>query len=84
MTTTMLHVRVNQKTKQMTAKALAGMGISVSDAVRMLLVRVAAEKAPPFDVKVPNATTRKALQAADTRKRKRLNSADALFKDPVI
>ena len=33
------------------------MGMSVSDAVRMLLVRVIAEKALPFDVKVPNATT---------------------------
>ena len=41
--TTMVHVRVDQKTKQSAAKTLAGMGLSVSDAVRMLLVRVAAE-----------------------------------------
>ena len=60
---------------------LAGMGISVSDAVRMLLVRVAAEKALPFDVKVPNATTVKAMRAANKGKGKRLNSAAALFKD---
>jgi DNA-damage-inducible protein J len=40
-------------------------GISVSDAVRMLLVRVAVEKALPFEVKVPNATTVKAMQEAD-------------------
>ena len=63
MSTTMVHVRVDEKTKQRAAKALAGMGISVSDAVRMLLVRVAAEKALPFNVKVPNATTVKALEA---------------------
>jgi DNA-damage-inducible protein J len=80
MATTMVHVRVDQKTKQRAAKALAGMGISMSDAMRMLLVRVAAEKALPFDVKVPNATTVKAMRAADLRKGKRLNSADALFK----
>ena len=65
MATTMVHVRVDEKTKQRAAKTLAGMGISVSDAVRMLLVRVAAEKALPFDVKVPNATTVKAMLAAD-------------------
>jgi DNA-damage-inducible protein J len=57
------------------------MGISISDAVRMLLVRVAAEKAIPFDVKVPNATTVSAMRAAAKGKGKRLNSADALFKD---
>src|SRR5690242_18065171 len=81
MATTMVHVRVDEKTKQRTAKTLARMGISVSDAVRMLLVRVAAEKALPFDVKVPNTTTVKAMRAADQGKRKRVRSAGALFKD---
>jgi DNA-damage-inducible protein J len=84
MATTMVHVRVDEKTKQRAAKTLAEMGISVSDAVRMLLVRVAAEKALPFDVKVPNATTVKAMRAADKGKGKRLNSAKALFKDLEI
>jgi DNA-damage-inducible protein J len=60
--TTMVHVRVDEKTKQRAAETLAGMGISVSDAVRMLLVRVAAEKALPFEVKVPNLTTVRALR----------------------
>jgi len=81
MVTTMVHVRVDEKTKQRAAKTLAAMGISVSDAVRMLLVRVAAEQALPFDVKVPNATTVKAMRAADKGKGKRLSSADALFQD---
>lgn len=81
MSTTMVHVRVDKKTKQRAAKTLAGVGISVSDAVRMLLVRVAAEKALPFDVKVPNNTTLKAMRAADQGKGKRLKSAGALFKD---
>lgn len=53
MATTTVHVRVDQKIKQRAAKALAGMGISVANAVRMSLFRVAAEKALPFDVKVP-------------------------------
>jgi len=81
MATTMVHIRVDQKTKQRATKTLAAMGISVSDAVRMLLVRVAAEKALPFDVKVPNATTVKAMRASDKRQGKRQKSADAMFED---
>jgi DNA-damage-inducible protein J len=53
MASTMVHIRIDEKTKQKAAKTLAAMGLSVSDAVRMLLLRVAAEKALPFDVKVP-------------------------------
>ena len=81
MATTMVHVRVDEKTKRQAAKTLEAMGISVSDAVRMLLVRVAAEKALPFDVRVPNATTVAALRAADKGRGKRARSADALFKE---
>lgn len=80
MATTMVHIRVDDKVKKQAAKTLASMGISVSDAVRMLLVRVAAEKALPFDVKVPNTRTVKALQAANRGEGKRYKSADALFR----
>jgi DNA-damage-inducible protein J len=81
MATTMVHVRIDEKVKEDAAKTLAAMGMSVSDAVRMLLVRVAAEKALPFEVRVPNASTVKAMQAADQRKGKRFKTAKALFKD---
>jgi len=84
MATTMVHVRVDEKVKDDAAKTLAAMGMSVSDAVRMLLVRVAAEKALPFDVKMPNTITVKAMQAADQRKGKRFKTADALFRDLEI
>jgi len=81
MASTMVHIRVDEKVKEDAAKTLAAMGMSVSDAVRMLLIRVAAEKALPFEVRVPNAATIKAMQAADRGKGKRFRSADALFKD---
>jgi len=77
----MVHVRIDQKVKDTAAKTLAMMGLSVSDAVRLLLVRVAAEKALPFDVRVPNATTIRAMQAADRGEGKRFASPEALFKD---
>jgi len=80
-TTTMVHVRVNEKVKDKAAETLAEMGMSVSDAVRMMLVRVAAEKALPFEVKAPNATTVRAMRAADKKKGKRFASTRELFKD---
>jgi DNA-damage-inducible protein J len=66
--TEMVHVRVDKRIKTKAAKTLASMGLSVSDAVRVLLTRVAAEKALPFDVKVPNATTAAAIREARTGK----------------
>jgi len=81
MSTTMVHVRIDQGVKDRATKALATMGLSVSDAVRMMLVRVAAEDALPFDVRVPNATTVKAMEAADRREGRRFSSAEALLKD---
>ena len=80
MATTMVHVRIDGKLKDKASKALESMGITLSDAVRMMLVRVAAEKSLPFEVKVPNAQTVKALKAAASKKGKRSNSSTALFK----
>jgi len=79
--TSMVHIRVDERVKEKATKTLSAMGLSVSDAVRMLLVRVAAEQALPFAVKVPNATTVKAMQEADRRAGKRHKTAAAAFKD---
>ena len=62
--TEMVHVRVNKRVKAQAARTLSAMGLSVSDAVRVLLTRVAAEKALPFEVRVPNATTVAAMREA--------------------
>ena len=56
--TTMLHVRLDERTKNDAAVALSAMGLSVSEAVRVFLHRIAAEQALPFPIKVPNAVTR--------------------------
>jgi len=81
MASTMVHIRVDDKVKKQAAKTLASMGISVSDAVRMLLVRVAAGKTLPFEVKVPNTRTVKAMHAANRGEGKRYRSAAVLLKD---
>ena len=58
---TVVRARIDGQIKEKAAKVLAEMGLSVSDAIRLLLVRVAAEKALPFEVKVPNAETLAAM-----------------------
>lgn len=63
-TTEMVHVRIDKRVKTQAAKALSAMGLSVSDAVRVLLTRVAVEKALPFDLKVPNPATAAAMKEA--------------------
>ena len=78
-TTTMVHVRVDETIKAQAAATLADMGLSVSDAVRMLLVRVVAERALPFDVRVPNAET--AIRELETGQGVRSESIDDLLAD---
>jgi DNA-damage-inducible protein J len=65
MATSMVHIRVDEKVKTKASKALAAMGLTVSDAVRLLLTRVAAEKAMPFEVRVPNRETLAAIEAGE-------------------
>lgn len=83
-TTTMLHVRVDEKIKARATKTLSAMGLSISGAVRVLLTRVAAEKRLPFEIKVPNADTRAAMAETEDLLRgrgSRFRSADELFDD---
>ena len=61
---TMLHVRVDDEIKTQASEALAAMGLSVSDAVRILLKRVVNDQAFPLELKVPNAQTRAAMEEA--------------------
>ena len=63
--TSMIHIRVDDKIKAQATETLSAMGLTVSDAVRLLLHRVVAEQAFPFELKVPNAETREALVEAE-------------------
>jgi len=81
-TTSMVHVRVDEQIKAQAAETLAAMGLSISDAVRVLLMRVVAEKQMPFALKVPNAETRVAMAEADkiarTRRARFSNAAELI------
>lgn len=63
--TAMIHVRVDSTLKMKASRTLSKMGLSMSDAVRLLLTRIEADQALPFDVRVPNATTLAAMKAGD-------------------
>ncbi|MEJ0045151.1 MAG: type II toxin-antitoxin system RelB/DinJ family antitoxin [Rhodospirillales bacterium] len=59
-----VRARIDEATKTEAAAVLAAMGLSLSDAFRLLLKRVAAEKALPFEPLVPSAETVDAVKAA--------------------
>jgi DNA-damage-inducible protein J len=78
---TVVRARIDSDTKEKATETLARMGLSVSDAIRLLLVRIAADEEFPFPVKTPNAATRAAIKELEEGKGKRFESAEALFKD---
>lgn len=59
-----VQTRINGQVKEEAAAVLAAIGLTISDAVRLMLTRVAQDKALPFDPLVPNATTVAAMRAA--------------------
>jgi len=61
----MIHVRVDEDLKARASDTLEKMGLSLSDAVRLLLTRIAAEQALPFEVRVPNAETLASMKQAE-------------------
>ena len=63
-TNAVVRARIDEHIKEEASAVLAAMGLTVSDAFRIMLTRVAREKALPFDPLVPNATTIEAMKEA--------------------
>ena len=59
-----VRARIDEHVKEEATAVLAAMGLTVSDAFRIMLTRVAREKALPFEPLVPNAATIKAMKEA--------------------
>jgi DNA-damage-inducible protein J len=62
---TILHIPVDQNLKEAATETLDQMGLSLSEAVRLLPTRIAVEKALPFEVRAPNPATVEAMRAGD-------------------
>ena len=78
---TYVRARIDTDTKERAADALEAMGLSISDAIRLLMLRIADERRLPFEVKVPNATTRKAIAELEAGKGKRVGTLAELMAD---
>ena len=75
-----IRARVNREVKEKAAAVLAAMGLTISDMMRMTLIKVVQEKALPFDPS-PNEETIAAMRELDDGKGKRFSSADDLFSE---
>lgn len=76
-----VRARVETGLKKEATAVLSGMGLSVSDAIRLLLVRIAADKALPFDLRAPNAETQAAMRDIQAGKVARFDSVADLMAD---
>lgn len=74
----MLHVRMDSELKREAIQALAAMGLTASEAVRLLFHRIAVDQAFPLELKVPNARTRRAMAESEEMMRR----GKARFTDP--
>jgi DNA-damage-inducible protein J len=80
-TDAVVRARVGSDLKEKASAALAEMGLSVSDAIRLMLVRVAADRALPFEIRTPNPQTVAALKAAEAGDTVKFTSVEALLAD---
>lgn len=80
-TDTYVRARIDTTTKERAADALEAMGLSISDAIRLLMLRVADERRLPFAVKAPNPQTKKAIAELESGKGKRFDSINSLMED---
>jgi DNA-damage-inducible protein J len=78
---TVVRARIDGKVKERAAKVLADTGLSISDAIRLLVVRVAAEKALPFEINAPNAETQAAMAELEQGGAKSFDNVAELMAD---
>jgi DNA-damage-inducible protein J len=74
-----VRARIDERTKKKAAVVLAAMGLTVSDAFRLMMVRIANDEALPFSPLVPNAETISAIEAADRGEVTTARSVEELF-----
>ena len=77
----LVQTRIDGKVKDEAAAVLSAMGLTVSDAVRLMLTRVAHDKALPFEPLIPNDETIAAMREARAGGLKSFGSVDALMAD---
>ncbi len=74
-----VRARIDETIKDEATVVLASMGLTVSDAFRLMLTRVAREKALPFEPLIPNETTIAAMREARAGNLPRVETVDELL-----
>lgn len=76
-----VRARIDERIKEEASAVLAAMGLTVSDAFRIMLTRIAREKSLPFEPMVPNAETIAAMKEARRGSLRSFKSVDDLMAD---
>ena len=78
---TYVRARIDHATKERASDALKAMGLTVSDAIRLLMLRVAEERRLPFEVRAPNVKTASAIEELESGEGVEFASLEALMMD---
>ena len=76
-----INTRIEPKLKTKAEAILHKVGLTSAEAVRLFYKQICLQRGLPFDVKIPNKETLKAMHDADTGKTRKAKSVDALFED---
>lgn len=78
---TYVSAKIDMATKNRASDVLEAMGLTISDAIRLLMLQIADEKQLPFTVKVPNATTKKVISELESGRGKRFKTSKTMMAD---
>jgi DNA-damage-inducible protein J len=79
MANTVVRARIDEHVKEEAVTVLAAIGLTVSDAFRLMMIRIAKDKALPFEPLIPNAETIEAMRAARRGELETVKNIDELF-----
>ncbi len=74
-----VHIEIDERTEREATAVLEAMGLTMSEAVRLMMLHIATEKALPFEPFVPNAETIEAMEAARRGELITVGSVDELL-----
>ena len=78
---TVVRARIDEKTKEDASVVLSAIGLTVSDAFRLMMVRIATERRLPFEPLAPNDETIEAMKAARRGELVKMGGVDELMAD---
>ncbi|PCI28010.1 type II toxin-antitoxin system antitoxin, RelB/DinJ family [Candidatus Kaiserbacteria bacterium] len=76
-----VRARIDENVKEEASVVLSSMGLTISDAFRMMLTRIAVEKVLPFDIMIPNAETIDAIRASKAGETQSFDTVGGLMDD---